>query len=162
MKKALLTALLFGMAAQQLHANGFNYNYVEGQYVKSSMNNVDGSGYAIAGSVALNNNVALNAGYSNDSYDYDIDTNGYNIGLTYHVPITDVTDILFNASLEQSEYSQPLIGSDDDTGYSIGVGIRHKVASAVELNASVYNVSIWDDSAIGVDAAVLVEVSKNF
>ena len=164
MKKALLTALLVGMSAapaQQLFAKGFNYNYVQGQYVKPSMDNVDGgSGFAITGSVALNDNFALNAGYNDASFDNDIDASGYNVGVTYHMPVADSTDILLNAAFEQAEASAFGI-STDDTGYSIGAGIRQKVASAVELEAGIYNVSIFDDSNIGFGAAALVDVAKN-
>lgn len=140
---ALLAGLPFAASAQD---SGLNYNYVEGGYIATKLDrdtgDTDADGAAINGSVALNPNFHLFAGYSRQSVDtmrfvagptVDADIDQWRVGVGYNLDIGGTTDLVARLAYERSKLDQTLdfgggvrdSGSDSDDGYSAEVGVRH-------------------------------------
>lgn len=168
MKKIIAAGFLSIMAASpQLKAEGFNYNYIDIQYITSDSEvegiNLDSKGFALGGSIALTENAAFTVGYGDDTIDttdifgFDIDINTVNFGLDFHAPLAPTTDIVIGLSILKAEISIPF-GNEDDTGNVIELDLRHKLAPNAELIAGVSRVDVFDDSSTGFHAALLIRV----
>ena len=147
MKRSLLTltllaALPFAAAAQD--SSGLNYNYVEGGYVATNLDNdngdIDADGFGGNASVALSDNFHLFGGFSTQDTDtfelleggnrVNTDINQWRVGLGYNLPIGASTDLVARAAYEKFEVDDVTIDgqryeiNDGDDGYSAEVGVR--------------------------------------
>lgn len=172
MKKIIALGCLSAMAiSPQLKADGFNYNYVTAAYNTADTNvngiNFDSKGFSVRGSFALGENIALTAGYAEDTADttdiigVDIDTNSVDFGFDLHAPIATTTDLIIGFSILKAEVSIPF-ASDKDTGNVIGLGLRHQLAPRVELMANISRVDVFDDASTGFGASLLIEIVNDF
>jgi Ax21 family sulfation-dependent quorum factor len=152
---ALLAALPFAASA----ADGLNYNYVEGGYVATNIDNdngdIDADGAGVNASVALSPNFHLFGGYSaqeSDGFDFlssrvETDVNQWRAGLGYNLPIAGNTDLVARAAYEKVEVDDVTVGgqrydiNDGDDGYSAEVGVR----SALTTNLEGYALAGYED-----------------
>ncbi|HEX2083392.1 MAG TPA: diffusible signal factor-reguated Ax21 family protein [Xanthomonadaceae bacterium] len=138
----LLAALPFAAAAQD--SSGLNYNYVEGGYVATNLDNdngdIDADGFGGNASVALSDNFHLFGGFNTQDTDtFDLfetqdetntDINQWRIGLGYNLPIAASTDLVARAAYEKFEIDDVTINGqtyevgEGDDGYSAEVGVR--------------------------------------
>ena len=138
----LLAALPFAAAAQD--SSGLNYNYVEGGYVATNLDNdngdIDADGFGGNASVALSDNFHLFGGFNTQDTDtFDLfetqdetktDINQWRIGLGYNLPIAARTDLVARAAYEKFEIDDVTINGqtyevgEGDDGYSAEVGVR--------------------------------------
>lgn len=124
------------------HANNFNYNYAQVGYSAINDFDVDG-GVIVAGSYDVQENVNIFGDFfvstsSDSDVADDIDVDIYTLGIGYHTPISDKTDILadialFNTNAEATTGAFSV--ERDDSGYKLGLGARHKLSEKVEVNA---------------------------
>lgn len=145
-----------------LSSNAFSkeisYDYVQGTYssiTDSSLGvDVDGNGFAASGSFSISPNIAITALYGAVSFDrvfgIDVDATELDFGITAHTSIVPNTDIfgnfsVINGKVEASDGFTTI--SDDDTGNSISVGIRHMATDKAEISAGFSRVDIFDDTA---------------
>ena len=145
MRKGLylgLLAALGGVAGPAMAApvpamaeEGFNYSYLELGYVKSELDdyNVNGDGFALRGSYEFTKNVHAFAGYSDLGYDFGVDATTMELGAGYAWPVSSNMDLIGSASYLHAEVSAPGVGSADDSGLGLGVGVRGRVYNVVEL-----------------------------
>ena len=136
-----------------------SYDYVQGTYNSISDSSVpgievDADGFGVSGSFSVAPNIAVNASYETRSYDkvlgLDIDFTAFTFGLTAHTSITPETDIFGNFSVlkVEGEMSDGFTTiSDDDTGNTISVGLRHIINNDFEFNISLTHEDIYDDTA---------------
>jgi len=147
------------------NAENISYNYIQAAYTTTDIDilgtSIDGNGFSISGSATINDNLAFIASFDDQSYDYDIDTNSFQFGLNFHTPVNKTTDILFGISILDSEVSQPLLGSEDDTGNVLGVGIRSKLNPNIEIDFGVSRSDIFDDSSTGFSLSLLARLNEN-
>lgn len=138
----LLAALPFAAAAQE--SSGLNYNYVEGGYVATNLDNdngdIDADGFGGNASVALSDNFHLFGGYATQDTDtFDLfeggqrvntDIDQWRVGLGYNLPIASSTDLVARAAYEKFEVDDVTVDgqtydiNDGDDGYSAEVGVR--------------------------------------
>ena len=134
-----------------------NYDYAQGTYrsfTDSSLGpDIDANGFAITGSFGVTPNIAIAAEYGTRNYDrylgLDFDFKELTIGLTAHTSIASETDIFGNFSVLKVEGEIDdgfTTTSDDDTGNTISVGLRHMIKNTTELNASLTREDIFDDT----------------
>ncbi|MCK5726847.1 MAG: outer membrane beta-barrel protein [Thiotrichaceae bacterium] len=131
-----LSALTFllSVTAQTAQANNFNYDYVEGGYsfhkgsdnVKHDLN--------IKGSKAINPQVNIVAGYSKIDHEFVSSSSEIEAGANYHMPINEKTDIVGGISLLHSSSAS---NSNSQTGYKMGLGLRHQLTNEIEANTEV-------------------------
>jgi Ax21 family sulfation-dependent quorum factor len=149
----LLAALPFAAAAQD--SSGLNYNYVEGGYVATNLDNdngdIDADGFGGNASVALSDNFHLFGGFNTQDTDtFDLfetqdetntDINQWRIGLGYNLPIAASTDLVARAAYEKFEIDDVTINGqtyevgEGDDGYSAEVGVRTAFTNNFEGHA---------------------------
>ena len=160
MKTSLLALTLAGAAALPFAASaqessGLNYNYVEGGYVATNLDNdngdVDADGFGGNASFALSDNFHVFGGYNTQDTDtfelveggdrVNTDINQWRVGLGYNLPIAASTDLVARAAYESFEVDdvevngQTFAVNDRDDGYSAEVGVRTAFTSNIEGHA---------------------------
>ena len=131
--------------------------------VDTAGDDVDFSGIGMAGSWGFHDNFALFASLGTGEIDAfgDIDTTEMSFGINPHFAITDSLDIVIPIALEWADFDSRLV-SDDDTGYSIGVGVRWLINPAWEFGAGIRHVDIFDDDEQTVGANIRWHLSRLF
>lgn len=154
---ALVAALPFAASA----AEGLSYNYVEGGYVATNIDNdndnddIDADGLGVNASVALSPNFHLFGGFTaqeSDRFDFldsrvETDVNQWRVGLGYNLAVAANTDLVARAAYEKIELDDVTVGGvnydidDGDDGYSVEVGAR----SALTRNLEGYALAGYED-----------------
>lgn len=149
----LLAALPFAASAQS--TSGLNYNYVEGGYVATNIDNdngdIDADGFGVNASAALSDNFHIFGGYASQDTDtfelvdggnrVNTDANQWRLGLGYNLPIAATTDLVARAAYEKFEIDDVTVDgetfdiSDADDGYSAEVGVRSAFTDNIEGHA---------------------------
>jgi hypothetical protein len=113
--------------------------------VDSGGSDVDFSGIGMAGSWGFHDNFALFASLGTGEIDAfgDIDTTEISFGINPHFPLTENLDLVIPVAIEWADFDAGLF-SDDDTGYSIGVGVRWLINPAWEFGAGFQHIDIFD------------------
>jgi len=151
MKRSLLALTLAGAAALPFaaaaqNASGLNYNYVEGGYVATNLDNdngdIDADGFGGNASFALSESFHLFGGFSTQDTDtfevfdgtnqnrVNTDVDQWRVGLGYNLPIAASTDLVARAAYESFEVDDVTVNgqtfevNDGDDGYSAEVGVR--------------------------------------
>lgn len=139
MKQHLMLALALAATPFAAAAGDVSFTYIEAGYVRSTLNDYNGSGNggAIAGSVEFGqSNVYAFGSYSRTrtSVDYyigsiDYDLNTYDLGLGYALPLGERANVLFEAA-----YLRADAGDLDQSvdGYRVSVGARGAFSKRVE------------------------------
>ncbi len=135
-----IAVLIGGMSIAS--ASDFKYSYIEGVYQDVDL---DGEAYKISGSYGLNSNINITGDYTNGEITNpagggDLNFDEATIGLGYHTGISSATD--FTANIKLAEHDNDLTG--DDTGYGIGVGIRHMLTDKIEVGSNIDYVDVND------------------
>ena len=126
MMGALLAAALPGAALAELHYSTFEARLLTDIDVEASGADVNGDGFAIAGSYEMGDKLFLFGEWQDQSFDFGID----GTGLEY-LPDFDFVGTL---SLVDQELEVGGFSADDD-GLALGGGVRAKVAASFELDA---------------------------
>ena len=141
---SLITLLLAFSASAS--AQGFDYNYLSLGYGNVEFDDVgvDGDGFGVGGSYAVNESFHLFAGYSSAGLDFDVDAMNWDAGIGYHTGLTEVMDLVASLSYEYVEFDTPGFGSFDDSGLGLGIGLRFAASDKLELNAGINYVDLSD------------------
>lgn len=152
---------LLAISIMALSTNAFSkeisYDYIQGTYssltVSSLGVDVDADGFAAAGSFSISPNIAITALFGSTSFDriagIDVDVTEFDFGITAHTSVAPGTDVFGNFSVVNGEVEASdgfTTISDDDTGNSITVGLRHMATDSVEISAAFSRVDIFDDT----------------
>ena len=150
---AIASTLAIG--SNSAKAADFSYNYIEGSLQDIDINGTDSDAATLSGSFDIAPNINILVGYSAEQISTpsgfsDIDVDSFRLGIGYHAPVGDNTDL--TASMTAISQDMDIVG--DDTGYGLGLGLRHQVNNAVELGARVEYVDIHDvdDTTIEIDS----------
>jgi len=155
-QRSLLAISMLALSTTVL-SKEISYDFIQGTYssiTDSSLGvDIDGSGFAISGSVSISPSVAFTALYGDVSYDrflgVEADATEMGFGITAHTSIAQNTDVLgyfsvINVEVEVSNSFASI--SDDDTGHSIGIGLRHMATDNVEIDIAFTQADIFDDT----------------
>ena len=153
-KNKLLAITIIALSTNAF-SKEISYDYVQGTYsslTDSSLGvDIDADGFAASGSFSISPNIAISASLGTTSSDrfmgIKIDVKELNFGLTAHTSVSPGTDVFGNFSVVNGdvEISNGFTTiSDDDTGNSITVGLRHMATEAVEIGAAFNRVDIFD------------------
>ncbi len=153
LRSSLLFLLLMFSAAAS--AGDFDYTFFELGYgnVEFDDVNVDGDGFGIAGSYAVNEDFHVFAGYQAAGLDFGIDATTLGAGFGYHTSLSPAVDFVASLSYEYVELDAAGIASADDNGLGLGVGMRFAASEKLELNAGISYVDLSDsgsDTGFGV------------
>ena len=167
MIRSLAVVLLFSLAAPAL-AETPSFNFVQAGYVEVDLDlgdgfDVDGDGFGLGGSFEIGDNLFGFASYQDASFDFGVDFSTLEVGLGYHTGITDNTSFFFRIGYADAEVSAPGFGSEDESGYAAGIGVRSNVSDLIELALEVAYVDLGDgadDTAVG--GGILFNITDNF
>ena len=134
-----ITALIFLGLCSTSAAEGFNYNYVSASYVTVDFDdlNIDGDGFGLGLSLSISDEFHLFGGYQGTNFDLGVDGSAWSVGAGFHTPISDVIDVVATVSYEFVEVDVRGLGSIDDDGFGLGIGLRAAVSDRVEIDAGI-------------------------
>lgn len=143
---AVLAGVTFSGLATSANAADFSYNYVEGAYESFDLDGTDADVARLSGSYELTPKFNIIAEYATGDIDNpaggsDLDFEETAIGLGYHTGIAPQTDVTANIKV----VNQDLDFAGDDTGYSVGVGVRHWLMDKVEVDANIDYIDVNDN-----------------
>jgi len=157
------------MVATAQIQSGLNYNYVEGGYVATNLDNndneIDADGVGANASLALSENFHLFGGFNRqdtDTFNFFADrerhrvntqTSQWRIGLGYNLPIAASTDLVARAAYEKFNLDDVTVAGhryrvgENDSGYSAEVGVR----TAFNANFEGHAYAGYEDFGDGAD-----------
>lgn len=127
-------------------AEDFDYSFFSLGYGNIEFDdvNVDGDGFNVGGSYAINDSYHVFADYSSADLDGGIDATEFGAGIGWHTSLSDAVDLVAGLSYEYVELDASGFGSVDDNGFGLGVGLRFAASEALELNAGINYVDLSD------------------
>jgi hypothetical protein len=154
---AATLALLAPVAATQ--AEGIGYDYVDLGYVTTDVDGFrkDVDGFVLRGSLEVADNWFVYGRYTNQGVDIagsDLDLERFGIGGGYVWSFADNMDLYGKVGYVRAEADYAGVSMDDD-GYEIGVGLRMRPLTALELEGALNYVDLsdaGDDTSLGVAA----------
>ena len=137
MSRSLLLVFLFAFSATA-GAQGQNYNYLQASYgavsFDDSLIDVDGDGFGISGSFAINESFHIAGEYQTADMDFGVDLNFFEAAFGYHAVMSENLDLTAQIGYLNTEVEVSGFGSVDDDGLLIGAGFRAAMTDRVELN----------------------------
>lgn len=145
MIRSTLAVLLITSTAAAT-ADGFDYNHLQLDYgnVEFDDVSVDGDGFGISGSFAINPEWHVFGGYQNIELDFGIDARTLGAGVGYNTELSSNFDVIARASYQYVEFDAPQGSSVDDNGLGFGVGLRYAASRELELTAGIDYVDLSD------------------
>ncbi len=149
MKTKILTSMMIVLSGSFMtatYASDFSYNYIQGAYESVDLDGPDADVFKISGSYELTPNFNIIGEYATGDIDNplggsDLDLDEGAVGVAYHTAIASKTD--FTANIKVINQNTDLAG--DDTGYGLGVGIRHMLTNRVEVDANIDFIDVNDN-----------------
>ena len=158
----VILSLAFSVSAT---AAEFDYNYFSICYGTTDFDdiNVDGDGFGVEGSYALNNDYHVFGSYESAGLDFGVDATTFSAGLGYNRGMTETVDLVARLSYEYIEFDAPGIGDVDDSGIGLGLGLRIAASNELELNAGIEHIDYSDSGGdTGFAAAGLYNFTDTF
>jgi hypothetical protein len=132
-----LALALATLSVPALASDGPSYSYADLGYVDSDIG-ISGDGFQLRGSYAVNDAFFLFGQYSDTSYDnfFDLGVGELRLGFGWHTPMSDRADFVAALNFERVDIDTS-VGSADDTGFGLKLGVRGKLSDALEVNTHV-------------------------
>jgi hypothetical protein len=155
MQRRILSGLAALAAALPLasHADVMDYSYAELGYVDTSLDtngdDIDGNGFALRGSLAVNPNFFVFAGYQDLDFDFDVDASLLEVGGGGRWPLSDKIDLVGKVGIVKAEIDVGQFNDDDD-GFMLGARVRGAVAPKFELEGGFdyRDIDVGDETTI--------------
>lgn len=172
MKKTLIAIALIGTSTSVL-AESPNWDKIQASYIETDIetpidNDITMDGYAVSGSLSLNESIFILANFDSvgDESDFgDVDLDSTNAGLGFNHGLTESTDIFATVTYEKLQLTGSVddLGSEsfDESGYGAGVGIRSMVTDFLELSVKADYLDIDDENAMRYDASAFFHLTEN-
>lgn len=155
LRSSLFVLLLaFSMAS---FADDFDYNYVDLSYgiLEFDDIDVDGDGFGIGGSFAINPDFHVFGGYQTSGLDFGVDVTQFGAGIGYNTELSPTVDAIARFSYQYVEVDASGFGSVDENGFGFGVGLRFAASDVLEIAAGIDYVDLGDggdDTGFGLGA----------
>jgi len=150
-----VSVLILSTVMLSAQAADFSYDYIDGSYERYDLDGPDADIFRLSGSYELSSNYNIIAEYATGDIDNptggsDLDFDEGVIGLGYHTGISQATDLTVNVKV----ISRDTDLAGDDTGYGLGVGVRHMLTDRIEVDGNIDFVDVNDnqDTAVKVGA----------
>ena len=144
-----------------------SYSFVEAAYQRVELDdlglNIDGNGLSIGGSFEIGDNWHVFGAYSSTDFGFGVDVNALQVGAGYHVLISDNTSFFTNLSLVRAEVDVGILGSADDDGYGLTIGMRSNVSERFEAEGSLSYIDLGNGAdGLAVGGAGWYRLSDSF
>lgn len=146
-----------------------SYNFLQAAYQRVEIDlggilgDVDGDGYQVGGSFEIGESMYFFADYADAGLDFNVDSSQIKAGFGFHHGISANTDFFANLAYVKAELELGGIGSADENGYGVAIGVRSNVSDTVELELSVSYVDLGDDiDSTSVDGRFWFDVTDTF
>ena len=159
MQRRILGGLMALAATLPLasHADVMDYSYAELGYIDSEFDadgfDVDGDGFGLRGSLAINQTFFVFAGYESLDFDFDVDLSTLEVGGGARWPLSDKVDLVGRLGIVKAEADVGPFDADDD-GFMLGARVRGVVAPKFELEGG-FDYRDLDDA--GDDTTIVLE-----
>ncbi len=146
-----LAALLAIFLAAPAIADRPSYNFVQAGYHSVNLDlgggaDFDGDGYSLGGSFEIGENMFGFANYSDTGFDFSVDQKQLFAGLGWRRGLSDNTDFFAFAGYLEIDVNVPGLGSFDESGFGVGIGVRSNVTDLVELTGEISYADLGSDS----------------
>ena len=165
LRYALIGVLMLSGAAAM--ADDISYSRIQATYQEVDLDagggvDVDGDGFGVGGSIAFSDNWYGFVNYSTADLESVVDLTILTIGGGWHTAISTNTDFYAELGFADGEIEVSGFGSEDDSGYSVEVGIRTMMNENLELYGNIGQVD-FDDFGDGtsIGAGLWYTVSGN-
>lgn len=143
-----ITALMLSSAVAM--AEGPSYSYIQAAYQEIDVDiagnvDADGDGYGVAGSIAINEDWFMFAGWSTFDLESVVDLDQLQIGAGWRSAISEKTDWFASLAYIDYDLSVQGLGSGSEDGFGVGLGIR----SMVNPNLELYGQATYEDVGDG-------------
>ena len=166
LRYALIGVFMLTSAAAM--ADGPSYSRIQASYQEVDLDlgggiDADGDGFGLAGSMAIGDSWYGFVDYQTADLESVVDLTILTIGGGWHTAMTTNTDFFAELGFADGEIDVSGFGSEDDSGYSVSVGVRSMVSQQLELYGSIGQVD-FDDFGDGtnVNAGLWYTASGNF
>jgi len=156
----VLLALSANATAQE---DGFKYSFISASYNNADYDqfNSDGDGFGVGVSLAFADNFHVFGNYVGADLGSSFDANGWEAGVGFNTPISNLMDIVVQLSLVTAEVDTPF-GTVDDDGYSVAAGLRAGANEWIELDVGIAYVDTDSGAETALEAGFLFNVSSSF
>lgn len=142
-----IAALLLSSTAAL--AEGPSYSYIQAAYQEIDVdlggnNDADGDGYGVAGSVAINEDWFLFAGWSTFDLESVVDLDQLQVGGGWRSPISNKTDWFVTGAYIDYDLSARGAGGVSEDGFGVGLGVRSMINPAFEVYGQVNYEDVGD------------------
>jgi len=130
-------------------AEGPSYSYIQASYQEVEIDvgggfDVDGDGYGVAGSIAINDNWFVFAGYATSEFESVIDLDQTTLGAGWNSAISEKTDWFVTLAYIDLGLSARGLGSFSDSGFGVSAGVRSMLNPNFELYGSLGYADLGD------------------
>ncbi len=147
-KKLCLASLLALPAA--VMADGLSYKFIQADYLIADGDGGSLNGFGLSGSYLVAPQFFLAGSYSRFK-DSGVELSTITGGAGFRHALTPTVDFNATADIVFAEIDAGGGASADDTGYSIGAGLRAMLAPQFELNGGAAYTDIADEGELGFD-----------
>ena len=156
---ALLLLALLAPATAFADAPNFKYDYLDIGHVDFKPDGgQSGTGAYADLSYSLVDDVQIRAGYTHLSYPGNQSAKDYTVGFTGESPLNDGTDVYTDILYVNDRITTAGVGSTQ-TGGRLAVGLRHRAAPRVEVDADIAH-STLGSSSNEVGVGLLVDATS--
>ena len=128
-------------------AEGPEYSFAEVGFGRIDLDvldtSVDADAYSLGGSLEIGDSYQAFLGYGTAQFDFNIDLDEWAIGGGFHGGLSPTSDFVVNVAYIRSDLSTP-VGSADEDGFGVSVGVRNRITPKVELAGFVDYVDVGD------------------
>lgn len=155
--RSLILVSTFAANTALADTSAMSYNYISMGYLDGQLEDTDLSGFGLSGKFAVSDLVFVQAGYSTSEFDSnDAELDNITLGFGVHTPINSSVDFVTSAAYSEYTFDFNDPSSITSDGYNIDAGLRARVNTQLELNASVNRLVLNDHGENGWGAGARV------